>query len=320
MKKYMLLGNDSGLIESNFALIVINAHNFGDLGNLVVLKQDSETCKKLNDNMGYITIVDKYKNYLTDKLELVKIKEDDIECDYLFYLSQHEMDGTRKVPEVEVVSNCCNKPVIENTDLCSDCKEHSEIKYNNTKKDNFLFDKKIKDQINKISNVCFDTFEIIESNDEAGLITFLADNKIHTFKKTVEIIKEFLDAYGFTILHRASNYINVPDDDKYTELSDTVGKFFIIKNEEKYLKSKTNKPLHLYAHISDIGYIIGISGRNITRVKNEFNLKNQNWNVPYISIKNIEERTTNNSYSELKKEYYELLKYIFKENIKKHEL
>ena len=26
------------------------------------------------------------------------------------------------------VSNCCNKKVIENTDICSKCKEHCEIK------------------------------------------------------------------------------------------------------------------------------------------------------------------------------------------------
>ena len=25
-----------------------------------------------------------------------------------------------------MLSNCCNAPIIENTDLCSDCKEHCE--------------------------------------------------------------------------------------------------------------------------------------------------------------------------------------------------
>ena len=28
---------------------------------------------------------------------------------------------------MEIVSNCCNEKVIENTDVCSKCKEHCEI-------------------------------------------------------------------------------------------------------------------------------------------------------------------------------------------------
>lgn len=321
MKKYMLLGNDEALIESNFALVVINACKFGDLGNLVVLKQDSESCKKLNDDMGYITIVDKYKNFLTNTLELVKIKEEDIECDYLFYLSQHNMDGTRIVPEEEKeeVSNCCNKPVIENSDLCSDCKEHSEVKYINRKKEDWKRNEKIKSLIAKVSNVCFDTFDIIESKDEAGLVSFLADNKIHTFRKTVEIIKEFIAPYGYTLLPRSNIYVNFEELEKSEELSDSVGKFFIIKNEEKFAKQLTVKPITVYADHGEAGYIIGNQGRNIKRLVRDFNLTNKNWVVPYINVKSIEERTTNNSMTKIKDDYYELLKVIFKEINKEHE-
>lgn len=316
MKKYMLLGNDTALIESNFALVVINAYKFGDLGNLVVLKQDSVACKKLNDDMGYITIVDKYKNFLTNKLELVKIKEDDIECDYLFYLSQHNLDGSRKVPEEEV-SNCCNQPVIENTDLCSDCKEHSEVKYSNNKKDMWKSTLDIKNHIASVSNVCFDTFDIIEDNDEAGLISFLADNGIHSFKKAVTIIKEFLDSYGYTILHRSNVYVDFDNINRTEELSDSVGKFFIIKNEEKFLRGTTVKPISVFASKGDVGYIIGNQGTNIKRLVRDFNLINKKWVVPYIKVSPIEDRTTNNSYVELKNKYYELLKIIFKDSVNK---
>ena len=33
-------------------------------------------------------------------------------------------EAKRILSKKETVSNCCNAPIIEETDLCSDCKEH----------------------------------------------------------------------------------------------------------------------------------------------------------------------------------------------------
>ena len=41
-------------------------------------------------------------------------------------LSIHEVPYG-KIGEFRKVSNCCNEPLIENTDLCSDCKEHTGV-------------------------------------------------------------------------------------------------------------------------------------------------------------------------------------------------
>lgn len=317
--KYVILGDGGQYVEDNFAIVVINVSGFGLLDNMVVLKKRSMVHYKLDiENKDAIVIVDRHASFLTRNMELVKIKEEDIDCEYLFYLSQHELDGTKKVPEKDV-SNCCSQPVIENTDLCSVCKEHSEVKYGNRKKEEWKRDDKIKSLIASVSNVCFDTFDVIESRDEAGLITFLADNGIHTFKKAVILIKEFIEPYGYRLLPRSNVYVDFDNTSKTEDLSDSVGKFFIIKDEEKFINKLTVKPITVYAVADDVGYIIGNQGTNIKRLVRDFNHTNKHWVVPYINVKRVDERTTNNSSVDLNNKYYELLKIIFKNKNKDHE-
>lgn len=310
--KYCLMLEDGQYQENNFALIIINARRAGYLDNLVVLNKNSSFHNSLDIEPNTTIIVDKYKSFLNRNLELLKIKDEDIASNYLRYLNNHEMDGTPK-------SNCCDGEILENTDLCSDCKEHSEVKYPNKKKEDWLKDSKIKSLIASVSNIFLDTFDIIESKDEAGLITFLADNGVYTFRNATVMIKEFVEKYGYRLLPRSNVYVDFNNLEKSEELSDSVGKFAIIKDEEKFIKVSTVKPITVFADRGETGYIIGNQGRNIKRLVRDFNLTNKNWVVPYINVKSIEERTTNNSMSKIKDDYYELLKVIFKEINKEHD-
>ena len=89
MSKYCLLTSESQLIDSNINYIAINAGRAGELRNLVVLKKDTGFHKKLDIPSEYIVIVDKYKNYLTSKLELLNVTGDIIEEEYLSYLRKN---------------------------------------------------------------------------------------------------------------------------------------------------------------------------------------------------------------------------------------
>ncbi len=87
--KYCLLTNEGQVIDSNFNFIVINASRTEDLEKLVVLKKDTCFHKKLDISLDYIIIVDKYKKFLTSKLELLNVTEDIIEEEYLSYLRKN---------------------------------------------------------------------------------------------------------------------------------------------------------------------------------------------------------------------------------------
>ena len=89
MSKYCLLTNEGQMVDSNINFIVINAGRAGELGNLVVLKKDTCFHKKLDIPSDYIIIVDKYKKFLTSKLELLNVTEDIIEEEYLSYLRKN---------------------------------------------------------------------------------------------------------------------------------------------------------------------------------------------------------------------------------------
>lgn len=312
--KYCLMLEDGQYLENNFALIVINTSKASNLENLVVLENNCSFHAGLGIDSDTIVIVDKYKNFLNRHMVLVKVNKEEITTDYLTYLENHTLDGSPKP-----VSNCCNTVVIENTDLCGDCKEHSEPIYINRKKEDIIKENKIKALITSLSNVFFDTFDVIESRDEAGLITFLADNGVHTFKNATILIKEFVGQYGYRLLPRSNIYVDFDNLEKTEDLSDSVGKFAIIRDEEKFISRITLKPITVYAEHGDVGYIIGSQGRNINRLVRDFNLTNKNWVVPYIKVLRIDQRVTNNSMVELKDSYYELLKIIFKEKNKEHE-
>ena len=44
-----------------------------------------------------------------------------------FKNSEEMIDALQKYMDEVKVSNCCGASIIENTDLCSDCKEHCEV-------------------------------------------------------------------------------------------------------------------------------------------------------------------------------------------------
>ena len=89
MSKYCLLTDEGQLVDSNINFIAINAGRAGELRNLVVLKKDTCFHKKLDIPSDYIIIVDRYKKFLTSKLELLEVTEDIIEEEYLSYLRKN---------------------------------------------------------------------------------------------------------------------------------------------------------------------------------------------------------------------------------------
>ena len=89
MSKYCLLTNEGQMVDNNINFIVINAGHAGELEKLVVLKKDTCFHKKLDIPSEYIIIVDRYKKFLTSKLELLEVTEDIIEEEYLSYLRKN---------------------------------------------------------------------------------------------------------------------------------------------------------------------------------------------------------------------------------------
>lgn len=89
MNKYCLLTSEGQIVDTNFTIIIINAEKAGNLNDLVVLKKDSEFHQKLNLEEDTIIIVDRYKKYLSNKMELLKVTEDIIKEDYLSYLRKN---------------------------------------------------------------------------------------------------------------------------------------------------------------------------------------------------------------------------------------
>ena len=94
--RYNLMLSDGRYAETNFALIVINASNAGDFDALVVLKKNSSFHTSLDIDSSDVVIVDKYKKFLSKDMSLVTVDEEDIECPYLEYLNNHNLDGTKK--------------------------------------------------------------------------------------------------------------------------------------------------------------------------------------------------------------------------------
>ena len=89
MSKYCLLTSDFPAVDSNFNFIVINASRTEELEKLVVLKKDTCFHRKMDIPSDYIIIVDRYKKFLTSKLELLEVTEDIIEEEYLSYLRKN---------------------------------------------------------------------------------------------------------------------------------------------------------------------------------------------------------------------------------------
>ena len=291
--KYVVMLEDGQYHETNFALVVMHASKAGRLEDLVVLKPNSNFHNKFDLESKVIVIVDKNKKFLDKTLCLVKITEDDIQEDYQFYLARHNLDGTEKGDVNELTNSFSGESIID-----------TKI---NTKQI-----QRIKSHIARVSNIRFDTYHVIDSRHKL-LIDFLNENNIDTLQAGIQTIKEFLNQYGYTILHSRPDYVNVDLTDNSHQLSDSVGKLWIIKDEDKFLKSKSNKPLHVFADVGEVGYVIGRGGRNITKIKHELNPKNRYWNIPYIKVSLIDSRPVNNSFKELEDDYYELIKVIFKE-------
>lgn len=292
--KYVLMLEDGQYHETNFALVVMYASKAGRLEDLVVLKPNSNFHIKFDLESKVVVIVDKHKKFLSKTLELVKITEDDIQEDYQFYLDRHRLDGTKK-DDVNELTNSFGDGSIMGTKI-------------NTKQI-----QRIKSHIARVSNIRFDTYHVIDRRHKL-LIDFLNENNIDTLQAGIQTIKQFLNQYGYTILHSRPDYVNVDLTDNSHQLSDSVGKLWIIKDEDNFLKVKTNKPLHVFADVGEIGYVIGSGGRNITKIKDELNLKNKYWNIPYIKVSLLDSRPINNSFKELEDDYYELIKIIFKES------
>lgn len=292
--KYVLMLEDGQYHETNSALVVMYASKAGRLEDLVVLKPNSNFHIKFDLESKVVVIVDKHKKFLSKTLELVKITEDDIQEDYQFYLDRHNLDGTEK-DDVNELTNSFGDGSIMGTKI-------------NTKQI-----QRIKSHIARVSNIRFDTYHVIDRRHKL-LIDFLNENNIDTLQAGIQTIKQFLNQYGYTILHSRPDYVNVDLTDNSHQLSDSVGKLWIIKDEDNFLKVKTNKPLHVFADVGEIGYVIGSGGRNITKIKDELNLKNKYWNIPYIKVSLLDSRPINNSFKELEDDYYELIKIIFKES------
>ncbi len=304
--KYCLMLEDGQYVESNFALIVINASRSGNLENLVVLKPNSSFHTDLDIEPKTVVIVDKYKNFLNRSMKLVKVKFEEIQENYLRYLNRHELDGTEKIITPEYSLDFIAKDDVNKYSNC-DWHKHNSDKHN----------------ITEISNVYFDIFDIIanKQNEPIELISYLADNGIRTFKKAVIVIKKYLDIFGYRLLFRndeileyemqcgIENY-NIKD-----IVTDSIGKFWIIKDEERHFKTRTRKPLTIYAEKIGIGYIIGNQGKNIKRTCNTFNSGSKYWEIPYIKVLPIEERATNNDIKVLNDKCYDLLNKIFKEQL-----
>lgn len=297
--KYVLMLEDGQYHETNFALVVMYASKAGRLEDLVVLKPNSNFHIKFDLESKVIVIVDKHKKFLSKTLELVKITEDDIQEDYQFYLDRHNLDGTERVDISKLTNTHSAKAIVSIVD----------------EKVNIKQIQRIKSHIARVSNIRFDTYHVIDRRHKL-LIDFLNENNIDTLQAGIQTIKQFLNQYGYTILHSRPDYVNVDLTDNSHQLSDSVGKLWIIKDEDNFLKVKTNKPLHVFADVGEIGYVIGSGGRNITKIKDELNLKNKYWNIPYIKVSLLDSRPINNSFKELEDDYYELIKVIFKESNK----
>lgn len=295
--KYVVMLEDGQYHETNFALVVMHASKAGRLEDLVVLKPNSNFHNKFDLESKVIVIVDKNKKFLDKTLCLVKITEDDIQEDYQFYLDRHNLDGTERVDISKLTNTHAAKAIVSIVD------EKVSIKQI----------QRIKSHIARVSNIRFDTYHVIDRRHKL-LIDFLNENNIDTLQAGIQTIKQFLNQYGYTILHSRPDYVNTDLTDNSHQLSDSVGKLWIIKDEDNFLKVKTNKPLHLFADVGEIGYVIGSGGRNITKIKDELNLKNKYWNIPYIKVSLLDSRPINNSFKELEDDYYELIKIIFKES------
>ena len=173
----------------------------------------------------------------------------------------------------------------------------------------------MRSKIKEVSNVYIDMFNIIANIDgnccqKTNMDNWLGckDLQHKIYGEIVHELRSYLQHYNYALVH-AFNMIDMPIS---TITSDVVGKFYIIKNEDKFLKTRTNNPLGLYATKDIIGKLIGTKGANINSVVAKLNEKNKFWNVPYISINDIEERTENNNIKEINKKFFDLLdNYIF---------
>lgn len=304
--RYCLMVSGGQYIESNFTLIVINAHQAGNLDNLVVLKPHTRFHDDLDIEPNTVVITDVNKKFLSKVVTMVEVTDDMIQESYLDYLARHNLDGTAKVITPEYSLDFIAKDDVNKYSNC-DWHKHNSDKHG----------------ITELSNIYFDIFDIIanKQNEPVELISYLADNGVHTFKNAVVIIKEYLNKFGYRLLFRNSEFLEwemlcngIENYDK-DGVSDSIGKFWIVKDEERYFKTWTRKPLTIYAEKIGIGYIIGNQGKNIKRMCNTFNSGSKYWEIPYIKVLPIEERATNNDIKVLNDKCYDLLSKIFKEQL-----
>lgn len=293
---YAYLSKDGLYVDRKLNLILIKME-FDKVAveDLIVVNKDSIVFDKLDINKEFILISPKYHTCINKDMELVKITPDHMSSTFLDYIKNNTDNHIQHLVLTMVgrIESSKIKPV-EQKPVCQD-ESYPLVKHN------IKMTREIKDIINSISGIfmtdIIDHLYSVDSNpyDKDGELSYYLNFYQVSYSTVRKMINDYLNTFGFYIHRDVINEHVV-----------------IIKDLEKSFNSRTSRPITIYAPDKLLGLAIGPKGKNVNILKDKLNSFNTNWVIPYISVKNIVERPTNNDISKIIDTYLKLITNMLK--------
>lgn len=263
--------------------------------DLIVINKDSKVFDKLDINKDFTLIAPKYRTCINEVMEIVKITPDDMSSTFVDYIKNTTDSNTQhlvltmisriessRLPKIEYGKREVRKG-LGNHILSFKDSNHSDYKDINSIANIFMPD--ILDYLFSLNNV---------HDKNNTLYNYLHESKV-SYSIVRKEITDYLNILGFYVFRDAINEHIV-----------------FIKNLDKGFKTKTTRPITIYTTEKLLGLVIGPMGKNVDKLRNDLNTMCTQWVIPYISVKNILDRPTNNNIDDISSLYLKLITNMLK--------
>ncbi len=293
---YAYLSKDGLYMDRNLNLILIKMEFDKEIiEDLIVINKDSKVFDKLDISKDFTLIAPKYHTCINEVMEIVKITPDDMSSTFVEFIKNNTDSNTQCIVLTmigDIESSRLSNIKISKRTVRKDLGNHI-LSF----KDPIHSDYK---DINSIANIYMpDILDYLFSHNNKFdkdniLCNHLHDSRV-TYTDVRKEINDYLNTLGFYVFRDTTNEYTV-----------------IIKNLDKGFKTKTTRPITIYTTEKLLGLAIGPKGKNVDMLRNKLNRICNQWIIPYISVKNILERPTNNNMDDITSVYLKMITKMLK--------
>lgn len=267
---YAYLSKDGLYMDRNLNLILIKIEfDRVAIDELIIINKDSSVYDKLAINKDFILISPNYHTCINKDMELVKITPDGMSTTFVDYIKTNTDNHIQQLV-LNMIGRIKSSKIPKRT-LNKDIASVIQMKDNDYK------------DINSIANIFMADildylFSLNNQFDKDNVLYNHLHNSRITYSTVRREINNYLNTFGFYVFRDAINE-----------------HVLIIKNLDIGFKTKTTRPITIYTTDKLLGLAIGPKGKNVDMLRFELSSICSKWVIPYISVKNILDRPTNNN-------------------------